>query len=333
MLDLDALIALYSSGKSDIELAKIFKVSERSIQRKLSSLRVSKKIKSRKDLIKLSSKTVSNPKVELTDFAKTDWKVTKSSLKSDKKQFKQYLVIADTHVPYQDTKSIKAILKLADDIKFDGFFIVGDFLECESVSHWLLDKSKNKTLEGKRLQYEYEEGNRLLDEFDKRLPRNCDKRFWMGNHERFVSDLIEKIPQLDGLINVDTQLNLKERGYTVYLEQNHIEKVGKLNIFHGWKGGENPTKAMITQIMGNVLSAHLHSLEVKMMHSPAKELSIIGASIPCLCNQNPEFMHNQPNKFSLGFAIVNFYDGDFFQIDILRIIDGKFIYNGKIYSN
>jgi len=329
-MDEKVLIALYETGKSDLELAEIFNTSERSIQRLLAQLRLKKKIKARSEI--LTSKTVSFPIKREIDFTPVDWNIVKSSAKTNKKEFKQYLVIADTHVPHEDQKSIKAILKLTEDIKFDGFFILGDFLECESVSHWLHDKHKNKTLEGKRLEFEYKEGNRLLDEFDKRLPVGCDKRFWMGNHERFVEDVLEKMPQLDGLINVIPNLKLKERGYIVYEEQNHIEKVGKLNIFHGWKGGENPTKSMITQVMGNVLSGHLHTLEVKMMHSPAKELSTIGISMPCLATQNPDFMKNQPNKFSLGFCIINYYDGGFFQIDILRIIKSKFIYNNKLYS-
>lgn len=331
-IDLDALVALYSTGKSDIELAQIFKTSERSIQRELAKLRLKKKIKSRLEII--VSKTVSQPKPDISgDFIPIDWKIKKSKVsKNDKKAFRQYLVIADVHVPYEDKGAVRSILQLMDDIKFDGFFILGDYLECESVSHWLRDKRKNKTLEGKRLEFEYREGNRLLDEFDKRLPKECDRRFWLGNHEDWVNQMIEQIPQLDGLINVEQQLKLKERGYIFYADVNHIEKVGKLNIFHGWKSGDNATKTMITQIMGNVLSGHLHTLDIKMMHSPAKELSTIGISMPCLAKQNPEFMKNQPNKFSLGFCILNYYDSGFFQADVIRIIKNKFIYNQKIYS-
>ena len=51
-----------------------------------------------------------------------------------------------------------------DDVAFDGFYIVGDFMNMEPISHWL--KNKKKTLEGKRMKEDYIRGNALLDEFD-----------------------------------------------------------------------------------------------------------------------------------------------------------------------
>ena len=72
-------------------------------------------------------------------------------------------------------------------------------------------------------------GGSLHHEFDKRLPKGCDKRFFYGNHEDWYFQLIEEYPALEGLLEPKTELKLIERGYKVYDTINNIEKIGKLN--------------------------------------------------------------------------------------------------------
>ena len=55
------------------------------------------------------------------------WKTPVSKLAPDKRPFKTWLVFADTHVPHQNKAVMKVLYKLADDIKFDGVCILGDF--------------------------------------------------------------------------------------------------------------------------------------------------------------------------------------------------------------
>lgn len=323
------LIELFKAGKDDLELANLFNVGERTIQRQLSQLRKKGKIKYRKELP--PTKTVSTPVSQPVESV--NWKIVKTKKKNInlKKPFATYLVIADTHIPYENEIAIKSIFHLMDDISFDGFVILGDYMDMSPISHWL--KHKRKTLENKRMIIDYKEGNKLLDEFDKRLPKNCDKRFFYGNHEDWYYQLIEEYPALEGLLEPKTELKLEERGYKVYNKLNHIERIGRLSFTHGIYHQQNYVKQHIDRLKTNVLFAHLHSPRVRFESSPAREIAIAGYALGCLSDLAPAYQKNRPNSWVHGFGIVYFYDnGGYFDVDVKRIVRGKFIFNDCLYD-
>ena len=329
------IIELYKE-KNDIEIAKIIGISERSVQRLVAKLRLSGKLPYRKDLVVKQDLGI-NP-TDLTDEAYNDiltksriaWQVPKSNVELEKKEFKSYLVIADTHVPSQNIPAVRSVLSLCNDIKFDGFIIDGDFMDLNCISHWT--KNKRKTLEMKRLKSDYIQGNILLDEFDVRLPKLCDKRFIYGNHERFMDDLIEERPELEGLFEPKECLKLEERGYKVFTEQNHAEKVGRLHITHGVWSGTSPVRAALAAYKTNVLFGHVHTEEERLESAAPKELAIIGASMGALSDLNPAYMQNKTHRWSHGFAIVHVFPNGFFHLELIRIVNAKFIYNMTVYD-
>ena len=218
-----------------------------------------------------------------------------------------------------------------DDISFDGFIILGDYMDMSPISHWL--KHKRKTLENKRMLTDYIEGNKLLDEFDKRLPKSCDKRFFYGNHEDWYYQLIEEYPALEGLLEPKIELKLEERGYKVYDKINHIERIGRLSFTHGIYHQQNFVKKHIDELKTNVIIGHLHTPRMRFASSPAREIAISGYSIGCLSDLAPAYQKNRPNSWVHGFGVVYFYDnGGYFDVDIKRIVKGKFIFNDKLYN-
>ena len=324
-------IELYNSGRDDLALAELFQASERSIQRYAAKLRRKGKIKYRQEL-PTSKGIISTSTFE--NIKPIEWKIPSPSKKNKvgSKAFSTYLIIADSHIPYVNIPTVKAILKLMNDVTFDGFVILGDFMDMTPISHWLQDKNQKKSLENKRMKNDYIEGNKLLDEFDKRLPEGCDKRFFYGNHERFYYDLIEKYPALEGLFEPKTELYLKKRKYIVYDTINHIERIGRLNFTHGMYHNDNYVKAHITKFMTNVIHADMHSPRFRLAPSPAREIAIAGYCIGCLCDLNPAYLRGKPNRWAHGFAIVYFYENGFFDIDLKRIVKGKFVFNNKLYD-
>lgn len=306
------------------DIAKIFKVTCDAIDH------AQRRYNIKHDFIK--SVTISKKPVnQLPEIKPINWKIatSKKQIKGSK-LFKTYIVTADYHVPYEDESSVKIILQLIDDINPDGFILLGDYMDMESVSHWL--QNKKKTLENKRMQSDYEDGNRLLDEFDKRLAKNCDKRYFYGNHERFYYDLIENLPALEGLLDPKIELKLKERGYIIYDDINHIERIGRLCFTHGMYHSQNYVKAHIDKFQTNVIHADMHSPRFQCAESPAREIALVGYCIGCLCNLSPSYMQNKPNKWSHGFAVIYFYDNGFFDVDLKRIVKGKCVFNGKMYN-
>ena len=328
-------IELYNLGKKDYEIAKLIGVGERTISRYAQRLRAKNKIRSRKamqtkdklGLDKLDSLDEEKEK----KLAVSQWKVPKG-IKSNKENeiFKTYLYVADNHVPEHNIPANRAVHKLMEDIKFDGFRIVGDFVDLGSISHW--NEHKRKTLETQRIKKDYIIANALLDEYDKRLPKNCDKAYFWGNHEDWYNQLIEKMPVLEGMLNPTDELHLVKRGYKVFDKLNHIEKIGRLSTTHGVYANVHAVKKHIDEFKTNVLFFHTHRIGSRSSSSPAKEIAIVGYNGGCLCDKNPDYLRNKPNKWSHGFTIVYYMPNGYFFVDNIRIVKGRFIYNGKLYD-
>ena len=281
----------------------------------------------------ISEETMEDTIERIKSIYSTKWQPTKERKTSNKKKnFKAYLIIADTHVPHQNDIAVKAVLNMMEDYTFDGFVILGDYMDMTPISHWLHEKNQRKSLEGMRMKEDYTVGNMLLDEFDKRLPKKCDKRFVYGNHERFIYDFIEKYPMLDGLFDPINELHLKDRKYTVSDGINPMIRIGRLTLTHGMYHNKHFLTKHIDEFKTNVLVGHLHTSRLRLENSPAKEVAIFGASVGCLCDLNPVYNRNKPNKTSHGFAVVYFYDNGYFDVDLKRIVKGKFVFNNKLYD-
>jgi predicted phosphodiesterase len=250
--------------------------------------------------------------------------------KKSSKNFKSYIIFADSHVQNHNLPALKAIWAIMDDHTFDGIINLGDFMDFDCISHW--NKEKVGRTEGKRLKDDYIVANAILDEFDKRLPKEAEKYFYYGNHERFYYDFIEAFPQLTGMFDPKDELRLKERGYVVYDKINHIGKLGKLSLTHGMYAGKNALKTHLASFQTNTMHGHTHTMEMSMASSPAKEIAIWGMSIGCTCDMNPAYMQDRPHGWTHGFAVVHVYDKNFFDVDFKRIVNGKVVYNGKLYN-
>lgn len=263
--------------------------------------------------------------------AKLKWNVKKSTIKAKEgRAFQSYIVVTDMHVPEHNMIPVKALLYMMDDIKFDGIINLGDYMDMACISHW--NKQKKLTSEGMKLKEDYIVGNAVLDEFDKRLPVDADKHFMFGNHEDWYNQFIENNPMLEGMLNPKDELQLEKRGYTVYENYNDIFSIGRLNFTHGIYCGMHYVKKHIDELKTNVMFGHLHSQRERYASSPAKQLAISGYALGCLCDMSPDYMKGKPNKWTHGFAVVNFFEDGTFDVDLKRIVNGRFVYHGKIYD-
>jgi predicted phosphodiesterase len=346
-IDERVFVELYNAGRDDFDLAKFFNCGTRTIQNMCQKLRKSGKIQARKiltseklirskvepknDLSSLDLTVLNDENFELLKKeAKLKWKVPTSKIPANKKKdFKTYVIVGDIHVPEQDDLALNAVFNLMRQEKFDGIINIGDYMDFSSISRF--SKGKNKTLEGQRLKNDYIKGNAILDVFDELLPKNAEKHFLTGNHEVRVNALIEEYPMLEGLFDFETCLRLKERGYKTYAH-NDIVKFGRLNVVHGIYCGANPAKSHATKLLSNVLTGHLHSPEMALIHSPAKEVSVVGYVNGCLCSMSPEYMAGKPSNWSQGIAILYVFPDGQFDVNLIRIVKHKFVYNNNVYD-
>jgi transposase-like protein len=329
---IDILRAYLEGGLSNSVIASKFKVSPDSIDHTIRRYNLSKFRKVEKEQLPILDLEELNDDnwQEQKEAAKLKWKVPKTKIAANKKKvFKQFIVIPDLHAPKQNTPSVNIYLQVMDDIKFDGLIEMGDLVDLSCISHW--NETKHKTLEGQRLKNDYICANAILDEFDKRLPYGAEKYYLKGNHEDWANQLVEKIPALEGLFDVESCLKLNERGYKIF-EYNDILKLGKMNFTHGMYCSQNPIAKHVNELKVNIGFAHTHTLGMQCFSSPARDVAFVGYNFGSGCDWNPDYMKNAPHKWVHGFGIFYLFPDKTFDVSLIRIIQGKAIVNGKLYN-
>lgn len=161
----------------------------------------------------------------------------------------------DTHLPFEDQAAFALMLKIIKHMKLDYLVILGDFLDCYSISDH--DKSPaRKWLFAEELEYANDFG---LDEIDRALKPKCRKIFIEGNHEDRLCRKIQKDPSLYGLITIPDKLHLKKRGWE-FVNYRDFIKIGKLclthDVGHAGKGAHHQTLGVFPQF--NCGIGHTH---------------------------------------------------------------------------
>ena len=256
-------------------------------------------------------------------------------------KLKRLVFLTDEHFPYvipavHDIKSPKketALLKFLKD--FDPHYVVqgGDALDLEVIAHW--NKSRPRITEGKRLKPVYDEYNGILDQRAKAC-KSLEKHIMLqGNHEAWIEALLDEQPAFEGMVEVQSNLNLKSRGIQ-WIEQRKHAKIGHLYFIHGdYKRGYTAAYAAkaIAGIYGkNVLFGHFHANQVFSAATPFDSQPYQVTGVGCLCNLNPIWRRNESsawtNAFWAGYLLPN---GDYHGHTI-NIINNQFVYDGQLYS-
>ena len=249
-------------------------------------------------------------------------------------KLERVFIFSDMQIPYHSPQAVSIALQRCHDYKPTHVVIIGDFQDYTA----LLGKAKQRqinltTEELKSLDLEFLASKAVLDSIEKALPDGCVKYFIKGNHEDRADGILHKP---DGEywrkhIDIDERLLLTKRGWKV-IPYNDKVKLGKLNYTHGAYFGTHHAMQHARVYCENVMYGHTHQVQVFTMPTPARELSFWSASIGCLCDVNPEWQRGKPNAWDHSWAEVNYLpDGSFFPA-IHRIIKGKCLVDGKLYS-
>jgi hypothetical protein len=217
-------------------------------------------------------------------------------------------------------------LRFCRDFKPDTTIIGGDFLDFPKLCK--AEEKNRLKQEGQRLAHDFELGNQVLDEID---GFSKEKVFLIGNHDARLQKFIEEYPELEGLISLEGNLRLKERGYTV-IPENKAYKMGHARFIHGWYFGMHHAKKTVNEMGDNVFYGHVHDVQA---HTKANydQMPLIGYSMGCLCDLDPEWRRGRPNRWVNGFGVFYFSsDGAFTFYNPIIIKGGFWGPNGKYYT-
>lgn len=255
-----------------------------------------------------------------TDFDDSAWNIQKTVL------------LPDIHHPYYDKRTMDAVNEFIFDYDPDELVYMGDQLSLDCISYW----NKNKPLlkEGQRLIKDYHNfDNEILKVHENITRQDIRRTFIIGNHEERITTYVEENPELQGFLDVETNLNLYERGYKV-VPFGKVHKVGKLYVMHGRYWNMYHAKKTVDVFEGNVVYAHVHNPQMFTKISPIDAKGYhMATSLPCLCNIEPDYKKNAPNHWVNGFGIVEHLPATgFFNLYTIIIIEGSFMWNGKYYG-
>lgn len=246
----------------------------------------------------------------------------------------KYIVLGCVHAPFHKRDMMEAVIKLINDNKNEivGLIIAGDFLDMNSLSSH--DKGK-KPLTGVTLDWEYEEGNKLLDKLLTKLPKNLIKAYIYGNHEdrynRYMSD-IDNSKLGSALQSPVTALKLIERGFEVNTDwKQAVITLGKyLDVCHGEFFNTHTAKKHIDTYRRSMLYYHTHRIQQYIEGATG---GFNGGSLADF--NSPVFGYaSRAMKASWmnGFNTVDIDKEGFYHIQQIICYNNKFVYGNKTYS-
>lgn len=237
----------------------------------------------------------------------------------------------DIHFPEQDKKAMKAVESYMAQNRIDSIVYGGDFLDMAPVSHWL--KNKRRALESKRLLKDYDGFNEMLA-YHAKISGCKQMDFLEGNHEAWVDQLIESMPEIEGFLEVENNLEIPKGVKSTWTPLNKFLKKGKLYFTHGLYTNLHHAKKTVDNVGRSIVYGHVHDFQSHTKISPLDVKDKHKAqSIGCLTNLNPSYMKNRPNNWSHGFLIyeINKKSGRFNTYPV-EIVNGEFSHAGKVYS-
>ena len=256
---------------------------------------------------------------------------------------KRIVLLPDFHHPHINKPAVDAVFQFIKWFKPHAVNITGDAMNMDAVNHWKMARGAKKYFEGKRLQKEYVNfDEEILTPLEKLLPRDCEKVFMGGNHEDWVDGLTEKLPQFEGMIEVETSLRLEERGWDwiPWIKYNArtdshtrgIKQYGKLLVFHGQYWNKYHSAKTADSYSKSCAYAHTHDIQSYTKVTIDDRGFHTAQSIGCLCNTSPEFLKGRINRWVNAFGVLYVREDGNYNLYVPVIINGKFTFAGKTFD-
>jgi predicted phosphodiesterase len=243
----------------------------------------------------------------------------------------------DLHYPQYDRPTWLAMLDFIKKNKIAGIILGGDQFHNDEISHHNAGKPLFKPA-GSYKRNEENFKREILLPLERAASRSAIKIWFVGNHDRWETDLSEANPELDGCFDRTKNIDEVRRHWKV-IENGKAYKLGKLCIIHGdsLANGFNiskfPTERAVLVYGQSVLFGHTHQAQSFSKVSPVEaSQKYMAWSSPALCKVNPTYMKNKPCAWVNGFTIVEVFDNGDFCVYPVVVTRGRFSYGCKKYG-
>lgn len=237
----------------------------------------------------------------------------------------------DTHVKFRDVPAVNSYLKFLKYYQPDVHLILGDFPDCEGISHW-----PNSSMEPRRLIPEMKESRALLQEIADATKKATTRIYCEGNHEDWITQGLARMPELfDGLedfgmeINLSKLLNLDGFGYELF-PMNHLVQIGNAHFTHGIYCGTHHAKKHLDVFKSNIYYGHVHDSQT--FNSTSMSGGIEAAAQGCLCRLDAKFLKGRANNWQNGHGVFEFRRDGSYSRHFVHIQKGISSFNGNLFD-
>jgi hypothetical protein len=254
--------------------------------------------------------------------------------KSDKGVVKRAIVTPDKHFPLHDPDAISVVKKAIEIVRPDIYIDLGDTGEWSyfSTHYWRGRSAKPMEDLIPLLDQDVNEVNAGMDWIDESLDKvKCKERhFIQGNHEVWLDNFVVRYPYLTQYLT-ENALRLKERGYKYHpYNRKKVLKIGKLNFTHGKYTTKYHAFKHLDYYAENIMYGHTHDLQ---RHTKTGNGGTISAwSLGCLkdIENDEDWLRGSLTNWNQAFAIIDWFKGGNFKVEIVEIIKGKTSLWGKL---
>ena len=256
-----------------------------------------------------------------TSWARPDAESNTEPTREPHQGIRDYLLIPDCHRPYHDTRAWDLMIRVARDLKPHGIIHLGDYGDYFSISAHDRDPRRRASL-----AEEFKDQNEGLDELDSLGA--VERHFVCGNHDFWLDRLLMRsAPELLGLISVQKELRLQERGWTWTPYRQH-RKIGRFYVTHeAGFCGDNAVQRTAAAFQHNVFFGHTHQLAVHYF-GDATGTRRVAASLGWLGDISAATYEHESRKkrWQLGFGIARVYGDGLVHLDAVPIVDGRCVW-------
>ena len=246
------------------------------------------------------------------------------------------LVTPDPQLPYEDPAAMDAVEQFAADHEWDEWIDLGDFLDLDFLSKY--NELNARANANKKLGEVYHYGREVIDRRLKILRRNnpqAKMTMLEGNHDFRVENAIDRTPHLEGLIEVERGLELREKRvrWVRTWRDKSVYRVGKALFSHGLYHGMNHARKMVENFGDNIFYGHTHDVMLHPKVLRGKDKTIVGQSMGCLCRYDQSYIQGAPTNWQQALGIFYFLPDGHFTYYVPRLFGGRFVApDGKVYQ-
>jgi predicted phosphodiesterase len=241
-----------------------------------------------------------------------------------------HLVVSDIHAPDQDDQAMDVMYQIGAAIVPNSVIINGDLFDCSSLSRFTPSSEQHV-----RWVEERNEAIKVIAQMRQQFA-GIPFRFVPGNHDvRPLNWISSNALPLQNVFTLEQWLGIDDPKLGIEVVHDGRIVLGNLLIKHGVKVGIHAGTSVKKEIDAHgmsVIMGHVHRRAIVEVTKTAHQL--VGVELGCLCNLRPSYLPAEETaNWQHGFAVVTEFKDGTFDVELVRINQGKAMFRGYVFKS